>query len=628
MAQNINRYKADLRDFRFLLFEQFGLDDLLGEAPFEDWDRDNVEMILDEVYKWVTDVLGPINGSGDREGCHFDGTKVTAPKGYKEAWSSLYEAGWRLLGKQSEQDGQGAPFALVALVDELQSGANPAFNMYPGLTDGVAEVITHFGTDAQKKKYLPSLCGGTWSGTMCLTEPQAGSDVGANKTRATPLGDGMYKIQGTKIFISAGDHDMTENIIHLVLARTEDAPSGTKGLSLFMVPRDKLDGSGSNDVSVGSIEHKMGINGSSTCVLNFGENDGCVGELVGTEEQQGIKQMFRMMNFARIGVGIQGLATASAAYLSALEYAKERKQGPSIKAWKDPEAPKVAIINHPDVRRMLIDMKAKVEGIRALAVKLAMHTDRERVLAGKDDAKAAYHKGQVDLLVPLLKAYGSDQAFQVCATAIQTFGGAGYLKDHPVEQACRDSKIYSIYEGTNHIQALDLVGRKLGYKGGVNLQAYIKDVFDLRPGAPRARGARPRRGGAGDRGRDPQRQRHALPRLVPGRQDGARAAGGQPLPRDDGRDHRRLAAARAGVAGVRQARVAARGRRRALVLRGQEVRGDLLRPERAAGRRPQGGALGQGRPQRRRYPRRSAGDRLSGHSAIANRAAFSGTASR
>ncbi len=627
MAQNINRYKADLRDFRFLLFEQFELDELLGKAPFEDWDRDNVEMILDEVYKWVTEVLGPINGPGDREGCHFDGTKVTAPKGYKEAWASLYEAGWRSLGKSPDHDGQGAPFALVALVDELQSGANPAFNMYPGLTDGVSEVITHCGTDAQKKKYLPSLCDGTWSGTMCLTEPQAGSDVGANKTRATPIGDGLYKIQGTKIFISAGDHDLTDNIIHLVLARTEDAPSGTKGLSLFMVPRDKLDGSGSNDVAVGSIEHKMGINGSSTCVLNFGENDDCVGELVGTEEQQGIKQMFRMMNIARIGVGIQGLATASAAYLSALEYAKERKQGPSIKAWKDPEAPKVAIINHPDVRRMLIDMKSRVEGIRALAVKLAIHTDHERMLAGKDDAKAAYHKGQVDLLVPLLKAYGSDQAFQVCATAIQTFGGAGYLKDHPVEQACRDSKIYSIYEGTNHIQALDLVGRKLGYKGGVNLQAYVKDVFNLRPGTPRASCAGAGGRGPGERGRDPQRQRHALPRLVPERQDGDGAAGGQPLPRDDGRDHRRLAVARAGVAGVRQARVAARGRRRPFVLRGQEVRRDLLRAERAAGRRPQGRAAGQGRSQRGRHPRRSAGDRLS-YFAIASRAAFSGTASR
>lgn len=476
MSQAINRYQADLRDFRFLLFEQFGLDELLGKAPFADWGRDDIEMVLGEVYKWVCDVLGPLNASGDKSGCTFTDGRVKTPEGFKAAWDSLYEAGWRSLGKTAAQDGQDAPFALVALVDELQSGANPAFNMYPGLTDGVAEVVNHFCTDAQKKKYLPGLCAGSYGGTMCLTEPQAGSDVGANKTRATPLGDGMYKIQGTKIFISAGDQDLTDNILHLVLARTEDAPEGTKGLSLFIVPRDKLDGSGSNDVSVGSIEHKMGINASATCVLNFGENDGCVGELVGTEEQQGIKQMFRMMNFARIGVGIQGLAVASAAYLSALEYAKERKQGPSIKEWKNPEAPKVAIIEHPDVRRMLIDMKAKVEGLRALAVKLAMHTDQERALKGKDDDKARYHKGQVDLLVPLLKAYGSDQAFEVCATAIQTFGGAGYLRDHPVEQACRDSKIFSIYEGTNHIQALDLVGRKLGYKGGVNLQAYVKDV--------------------------------------------------------------------------------------------------------------------------------------------------------
>lgn len=476
MSQAINRYKADLRDFRFLLFEQFDLDELLGKAPFEDWGRDDVEMVLGEVYKWVCDVIGPINGSGDVAGCTLVDGKVKTPEGFKAAWDSLYDAGWRSLGKPAEQDGQGAPFALVALVDELQSGANPAFNMYPGLTDGVAEVIAHFSTDEQKARYLPGLGSGTYGGTMCLTEPQAGSDVGANKTKATPIGDGFYKIQGTKIFISAGDQDLTDNILHLVLARTDDAPAGTKGLSLFIVPRDKLDGSGSNDVSVGSIEHKMGINASATCVLNFGENDDCVGELVGTEEQVGIKQMFRMMNFARIGVGIQGLGVASAAFLAALDYAKERKQGPNIKEWKNSQAPKVPIIQHPDVRRMLLDMKSKVEGLRALAVKLAMHTDQERTLRGKDDDKANYHKGQVDLLVPLLKAYGSDQAFEICATAIQTFGGAGYLRDHPVEQACRDSKIFSIYEGTNHIQALDLVGRKLGYKGGVNFQAFVQDV--------------------------------------------------------------------------------------------------------------------------------------------------------
>ncbi len=262
--------------------------------------------------------------------------------------------------------------------------------------------------------------------------------------------------------------------MHLVLARTDDAPPGTRGLSLFIVARDKPDGT-SNDVSVASIEAKMGIKASSTCVLNFGDDDNCVGELVGGEEQKGISQMFHMMNFARIGVGIQGLSVASSAYLNAVEYAKERKQGSSIKQWKDAAAPRVAIIDHADVRRMLLDMKARVEGIRALVVKLTMHIDRVRALGG-NDVEAAYHQGQVDLLVPLLKAYGSDQSFQICATAIQVYGGAGYLKDNPVEQYCRDSKIFSIYEGTNHIQALDLVGRKLGQKGGANVQAFAKDV--------------------------------------------------------------------------------------------------------------------------------------------------------
>jgi alkylation response protein AidB-like acyl-CoA dehydrogenase len=475
VAQPINRYKADLRDMRFLLFEQFGIEDLLGKEPFAEWGREEVEMVLDEMYKWVTEVTGPLNQVGDKQGCTLADGKVTTPEGFKAAWKSLYEAGWRLLGKPVEHGGQGAPFTVHALADEMQSGANTAFNMYPGLTDGVAEVIAAFGTDEQKKTYLHRLFDGSFGGTMCLTEPQAGSDVGASTTKATPIGDGKYKIEGTKIFISAGDHDLTENIIHLVLARTEDAPAGTKGLSLFIVPRDKLDG-GSNDVTTGGLEHKMGINGSATAVLNFGDDGNCVGELLGTEEQVGMKMMFRMMNFARIGVGIQGLAVAASAYQNARDYALERKQGPHISEWKDASAPKVAIIEHPDVRRMLLEMKSKVDGIRALAVKLTMHLDHVHALAGKDDEKAGYHQGQVDLLVPLLKAYGSDQAFQICATAIQVFGGAGYLKDHPVEQYARDAKIFSIYEGTNHIQALDLVGRKLGYRGGVNFQALVKDV--------------------------------------------------------------------------------------------------------------------------------------------------------
>ncbi|WP_428263141.1 acyl-CoA dehydrogenase [Haliangium sp.] len=476
MAQPINRYKADLRDYKFLLFEQFRIQDILGTGPFEDWDQDSVEMLMGEVYKWATEVLGPLHQVGD-QGCKLSDGKVTTPPGFRDAWKALYDAGWAGLAVTSEYGGQDGPATLHTMAEEFLSGANTAFTMYPMLTLGVGEVIATHGTDEQKATLCGKLFDGTYGGTMCLTEPHAGSDVGANTTKATRLGDGRYKISGTKIYITGGDHDLSENIIHLVLARTPDAPAGTRGLSLFIVPRDRLDGSGSNDVSVGGIEHKMGINGSATCVLNFGENDDCIGELVGSEEQQGIRQMFHLMNLARIGVGIQGLAVASSAYLNALDYAKDRKQGSDIAHRKDSNAPRVPIIKHADVRRMLIDMKSKVEGIRALAMKLTMHNDHARIARDGGDEKAAlYHEGQVDLLVPLLKAYATDQAFLICSTAIQVYGGAGYLKDWPVEQYCRDSKIFSIYEGTNHIQALDLVGRKLGQKGGMNYQAFAKDV--------------------------------------------------------------------------------------------------------------------------------------------------------
>jgi hypothetical protein len=475
-----NRYKADLREMRFLLFEQFKLGEVLGQAPYESWGPDEVGMVLDESYKFACEVLGPLNAVGDREGCRVENGAVKTPHGFKEAWDKLYEAGWKALGVDTEHGGQGAPVSLYVLVEEMLSGANAAFNMYPGLAYGAAEVITIFGTASQKERYLHNMLFGKWGGTMCLTEPQAGSDVGAARTTAKKRADGKYDIVGTKIFISGGDHDLAENIVHLVLARVDNAPPGTKGLSLFIVPKIRVNDDGSlgesNDVAVGSIEHKMGINGSSTCVLNFGENNACVGELVGTVENQGMPQMFRMMNGARISVGIQGVAVASSAYLNALEYAKDRKQGPHISQWKDPTAPRVSIIQHPDVRRMLLDMKARVEGIRALAVKLARHEDGVRAFRGKDDQKASYHQGQVDLLVPLVKAYGSDQAFRICETAIQTYGGAGYTKDYPVEQYCRDAKIFSIYEGTNHIQAMDLVGRKLGQAGGANLQAYLGDL--------------------------------------------------------------------------------------------------------------------------------------------------------
>ena len=359
-------------------------------------------------------------------------------------------------------------------------GSNPAFNMYPGLAQGAAEVIAHFGTKKQKDLYVRRMIHGTWGGTMCLTEPHAGSDVGSARTSAKRLGDGKYAISGTKIYISGGDNDFTENVVHLVLARVEGAPPGTKGLSLFIVPRVRVNEEAAlgelNDVAVASLEHKMGINGNATCVLNFGEDGNCIGELVGEAENVGIQQMFMMMNTARIGVGIQGVSVAGAAFLAALDYAKDRKQGASMLNWKDATAPRVAIIEHADIRRMLMEMKARSEGPRALVAKLAYHSDNVRALKGKDDQAAAYHQGQVDLLVPLVKAYSTDQAFKVCELAIQTFGGAGFVKDYPVEQYCRDSKIFSIYEGTNHIQAMDLVGRKLPQNGGANLQAFLGDI--------------------------------------------------------------------------------------------------------------------------------------------------------
>ncbi len=474
----VNRYRADLRDHRFVLFEQFKLGNLLGKAPFDAWGQDEVESILKEAYRFSCDVTGPLCASADREGCKLEGGKVVTPHGFHEAWGRLYEAGFKALGVSPDHGGSGAPASVQLLVEEMLSGSNTAFNMYPGLAFGAGELIAETGNDDQKHRFVENMITGKWGGTMCLTEAHAGSDVGATRASARKLPDGRYKIKGTKVFISCGEHDLAENIIHMVLARIEGAPPGTKGLSLFIIPKYKItaDGrsEGSNDVTCTSIEHKMGINGSATCVLNFGDNDDCVGELCGGVEHQGMAQMFRMMNGARIAVGVQGIGLMGTAYLNALDYARERKQGASIERWKDPTAPRVPIIQHADVRRMLLEMKAKVEGTRALGVKLAMHTDMKKIETDPD--KAAYHQGQVEVLTPLIKAYGSDQAFRVCELAIQVLGGVGYCQDFPVEQYCRDAKIFSIYEGTNHIQAMDLVGRKLGMAGGAHLQAFVGDV--------------------------------------------------------------------------------------------------------------------------------------------------------
>ncbi|MBL8602669.1 MAG: acyl-CoA dehydrogenase [Myxococcales bacterium] len=479
-TQAINRFKVDLRELQFVLFEHFKLGDLLGKGRFENWGVDEVKMVMGELARFSRETLGPINAIGDRTGCKIVDGRVITPPGFKEAWDKLFEEGWKTLAAPAEEGGQGAPFALVALSEEMFSGANCAFNMYPGLAYGAAELIHEFGTEGQKKAFLPHIYNGRWAGTMCLTEPQAGSDVGLARSSAVKNPDGTYAIRGTKIFISGGDQDLTENVIHLVLARIEGAPPGTKGLSLFIVPRIRVNDDGGlgelNDVAVASIEHKMGINGSATCVLSFGENGQCVGELVGGVENAGMAQMFRMMNRARIGVGLQGVGIMSTAYLNALEYARDRKQGAHITRWKDPTAPRASILEHADVRRMLLEMKAKVEGTRALVIKLTLHEDLTRSLRGVDDEKAAYHFGQVELLTPLVKSYASDQAFRVAELAVQVYGGAGYTQDYPVEQYCRDAKIFSIYEGTNHIQAMDLVGRKLGQNGGRHTQEFLGDI--------------------------------------------------------------------------------------------------------------------------------------------------------
>jgi alkylation response protein AidB-like acyl-CoA dehydrogenase len=480
MPQAVNRYKADLREFEFVLFEQLKLQEILGKAPFEAWGLEEVKMVLPEVYRFATEVSGPLNQIGDQEGCKLIEGQVRTPSGFKDAWNRLHEAGWGTLSAEAEHGGQGAPRTLGSVVNELISGSNTSFQMYGGLTVGAAELIMSFGTTVQKQLFVASMLDGRFGGTMCLTEPHAGSDVGDCTTAAAKNGDGTYNIKGTKIFISGGDHDLAKNIVHMVLARIDGAPKGTKGLSLFIVPKIWVNDDGSlgkpNDVITASIEHKMGIAGSSTCVLNFGENDACRGYLCGSVEHQGIAQMFQMMNGARILVGVQGVAAASSAYLNALQYAKERKQGSSVKELKDPNAPRVPIIDHPDVRRMLLDMKARVEGIRLLGLTLTSHLDRAQVLAASDPDRAAYHRGQVDLLTPIFKSYATDQGFQVAATAIQTYGGAGFLKDHPAEQYCRDAKIFSIYEGTNHIQALDLVGRKLRQQGGKPALDFLSEV--------------------------------------------------------------------------------------------------------------------------------------------------------
>ncbi len=465
---------VDERDVKFVLYEQLRIEELCKAPLYEEFSRETFDMVFDQAEKLAEKEFYPANAPGDREGCRFDGGRVRVPAAFQQAYQRYCEGEWLAMGDPPEVGGQGLPVVLTNACIELFGAANWSLLMYPGLTHGAARLLQRFGSPELQEIYLNKMFSGEWSGTMCLTESGAGSDVGRLTTRAVRMEDGAFRIKGNKIFISAGMHDLTENILHMVLARIEGAPAGTRGISIFLVPRLRVDESGSlveNDVACTGIEHKMGIHGSATCSLSFGENDGCVGYLMG-EANKGMRIMFEMMNEARLFVGMQGLCHGSSAYLHALQYAKERVQGAPVERMKDPEAERVAIIEHPDVRRMLLFMKSSTEGLRALLYLAAYCVDRMRIAESKEEREL--YEGYLDLLIPICKSVGSDLGFRVCETAVQVHGGYGFISEYPVEQMLRDCKIASIYEGTNGIQALDLVGRKLTIKRGQLLKNALK----------------------------------------------------------------------------------------------------------------------------------------------------------
>ena len=476
-------FNVDLRDIRFALFETLPFDELLKLPRFSSVDKESVTLLLDEALKFFRDRVAPLDGPGDKRGCTFEAGKVTVPEGFGAAYHETCDNGWLAIGADEELGGMALPYVVELAAGEMQVGACCSLSLALGLTTAAASLLNEYASEELKATFLPQMVTGEWQGTMCLTEPQAGSAVGDTKTTATRKGD-RWLISGTKIFITAGEHDMTKNHVHLVLARTPDAPKGIKGISLFLVPKYRVNADGSlgetNDVVCAGIEHKMGIHASATCVMSFGENDSCEGFLIG-EECQGIRQMFHMMNHARLGVGLQGVGLASQAFLYAREYAKERVQGTSIEQLKDPNAPRVAIAEHPDVRRMLLWQKSVVEGCRALLYYTAFHHDLSRY--AEDDKQREEAKGIVEFLTPICKAYTSDMGFEVTRLAMQTMGGYGYIAEYPLERRMRDIKIASIYEGTNGIQALDLLGRKLTAKSGLyfrqilgTMEAFAKSV--------------------------------------------------------------------------------------------------------------------------------------------------------
>jgi len=471
-------YKAPVDDALFLLHEVFHLDRYGNLPGFGDATPDVVEAVLREAGKFSEEVLTPLNRLGDEEGCtrHPDGS-VTTPKGFKEALKQMVEGGWIGISVPPEFGGQGLPTTLTQLVNEFLCSANLSFAMYPGLTQGAIAALLVHGSPEIKAKYLPKMVEGVWTGTMNLTESHCGTDLGLLRTKAVKQPNGSYKITGTKIFISAGEHDMSENIIHLVLARIEGAPAGIKGISLFVVPKILVKDDGSlgarNGVTCGSIEEKMGIHGNATCVMNY---DDASGWLIG-EENRGLNAMFVMMNEARLGVGVQGLALSEVAYQNAATYAKERVQGRALSGAKYPNQPADPIIVHPDVRRTLLIIRAFNEAARALVMWTALRTDvSHRSGDAKERQSADDHMG---LLTPVIKGVLTEQGFANAVQAQQMFGGHGYIAEHGMEQFVRDARIAMIYEGANGIQALDLVGRKLGKDGGRALMAFLNEIGDF-----------------------------------------------------------------------------------------------------------------------------------------------------
>ncbi|PCD76133.1 acyl-CoA dehydrogenase C-terminal domain-containing protein [Pseudothioclava arenosa] len=462
-------YTANTKDMQFLLHDLLKISSA-GIPGYEEMEPDFTEAVLEAAGKVASEVLAPLNEVGDKEGCVLENGVVRTPKGFDAAFEAMKEGGWTALDCDPEYGGQGMPYLLNCAVGEIFVSANMAFNMYQGLTHGAYSAIHAHGTDEQKAKYLPKMVSCEWTGTMNLTEPHCGTDLGMMRTKADPQADGSYKITGQKIFISAGDHDLAENIIHLVLAKAPGGGEGTKGISLFIVPKFLVNDDGSlgdrNAVSVGNIEEKMGIHGNSTCVMNY---DGATGWLLG-DLHKGMRAMFTMMNEARLGVGLQGYAVAEAAYQNAVAYAKDRLQGRAVTGTENPSGPADPLIVHPDIRRSLMDQKSFLEGARAFTFWGAHLIDRSHKA---DDAAA---EGLISLLTPVLKGFLTDKGFDTCVLAQQVYGGHGYIEEWGMSQFTRDARITMIYEGANGVQALDLVGRKLAQDGGKHVMAFFEMV--------------------------------------------------------------------------------------------------------------------------------------------------------